>query len=72
VLRDQLPALEAACDAFEARAQAIPHRTKAIVVELSLVRRLIAAHRDWLDEVDREFGRSGGGSAPAPLRRSGP
>jgi DNA-binding PadR family transcriptional regulator len=55
-LREQLPRLEAACADFEARAQAIPHRTKAIVVELSLVRRLIAAHRDWLDEVEREFG----------------
>jgi DNA-binding PadR family transcriptional regulator len=55
-LRDQLPRLEAACADFEARARAIPHRTKAIVVELSLVRRLIDAHRDWLDEVEREFG----------------
>jgi PadR family transcriptional regulator, regulatory protein AphA len=55
-LREQLPQLEALCDLYEERAQAIPHRTKAIVLELSLARRLIQAHRDWIDEVERELG----------------
>lgn len=55
-LRDEFPRLEALCDMFEQRAQAIPHRTRTTVVELSLARRLIAAHREWLDEVEREFG----------------
>lgn len=55
-LREELPRLEALCDMFEERAQAIPHRTKAIVLELSLVRRLLQAHRDWLDDVERELG----------------
>ena len=55
-LREELPQLEAVCDMFEERAQAIPHRTKAIVLELSLVRRLLQAHRDWLDDVERELG----------------
>ncbi len=55
-LREQLPELEALCDLYEERAQAIPHRTKAIVLELSLARRLIQAHRDWIDEVERELG----------------
>jgi len=54
-LREQLPDLEAACDDYERRAQAIPHRTRAIELELGLARRLIAAHRDWIDEVEREF-----------------
>ncbi len=44
-LRDDLPRLEAICDMYEQRAQTIPHRTKAIVLELSLVRRLLDAHR---------------------------
>jgi DNA-binding PadR family transcriptional regulator len=55
-LRDQLPYIEELCDRFEQRAPAIPHRTKAIVLELSLVRRLVQAHRDWIDEVQHELG----------------
>lgn len=67
-LRDALPALEAACSTYEERARAIPHRTKAIVLELSLARRLIAAHREWLDDVERELGGAadehGSGTSP--------
>ena len=55
-LRQELPQLEAICNTFEERAQAIPHRTRAIVLELSLVRRLLQAHRDWIDDVERELG----------------
>lgn len=55
-LRDELPRLEALCELFERRAQAVPHRAQAIVLELSLVRRLLQAHREWLDEVERELG----------------
>lgn len=54
-LRDDLPRLEALCDMFEERAQAIPHRTTAIRLELSLVRRLLHAHREWIDDVEREL-----------------
>lgn len=54
-LREQLPELEALCDLYERRAQAFPHRAKAIVLELSLARRLIQAHREWVDEVEREL-----------------
>ncbi len=56
-LREQLPALEQLCDSYEERAQAIPHRTRAIELELSLARRLIRAHREWVDEVEGELGR---------------
>lgn len=55
-LREELPRLEALCDMFEERAHAIPHRTRTTLVELSLARRLIQAHREWLDDVEREFG----------------
>ena len=57
-LRAELPRLEALCDMFEQRAQAVPHRTNAIVLELSLVRRLLQAHSDWLDDVERGLGGS--------------
>lgn len=57
-LRDDLPRLEALCDLYEERAQAIPHRTRQIVLELSLARRLIKAHREWIDEVQHELGRA--------------
>jgi DNA-binding PadR family transcriptional regulator len=55
-LRDTLPRLEALCDEYEERAQRIPHRTRAIELEISLARRLIRAHREWVDDVDRELG----------------
>jgi DNA-binding PadR family transcriptional regulator len=55
-LRAELPRLEELCDLYEARAQAIPHRTRAIELELSLARRLIQAHREWIEEVERELG----------------
>jgi DNA-binding PadR family transcriptional regulator len=54
-LRDSLPELEELCRVYEERAQAIPHRTRAIELELSLARRIIAAHREWVDEVEREL-----------------
>lgn len=55
-LRAELPSLEGVCTTYESRAEAIPHRTQAITLELSLARRLIQAHRDWIDEVERELG----------------
>jgi PadR family transcriptional regulator AphA len=57
-LREDLPRLESVCDLYEQRAQAIPHRHRAIVLELSLARRLLQAHRDWIDDVEREFSKS--------------
>jgi PadR family transcriptional regulator AphA len=54
-LREQLPQLEALCDMYQERAHAIPHRTKATLLELSLARRLIQAHREWIDEVRTEL-----------------
>ena len=54
-LRDELPRLEAICDRYEQRAQSLPHRRRAIELELSLARRLLQAHREWIDDVEREF-----------------
>jgi hypothetical protein len=55
-LRDDLPRIEALCDLYEERARSIPHRTRAIVLELSLARRLVRAHREWIADVERELG----------------
>ncbi len=60
-LRATLPRLEALCDLYEQRAVAIPHRTEAIILELSLARRLVQAHREWVDDVERAWARSDGG-----------
>jgi hypothetical protein len=36
-------------------AEALPHRRKYLMLGHSLGRRLLAAHLDWLDEVEREL-----------------
>lgn len=54
-LRDELPRLEDICDVYAERARALPHRERAIVLELSLARRIIQAHREWIDDVEREL-----------------
>jgi DNA-binding PadR family transcriptional regulator len=59
-LRDQLPSLEALIDLHAQRADAIPHRTQALRLNHALARRLIDAHRAWIDEVETAYGR------PAP------
>ena len=66
-LRDDLPRLEALVEQFESRAEDIPHRKQAILLELSLVRRLIDAHRAWVDDVERDLGAlSGPGEGEEP------
>jgi len=55
-LREGLPDLERLADEIEERATMFPHRARYIILELSLARRLIQAHRDWVDEVERELG----------------
>ncbi|HEX7300155.1 MAG TPA: hypothetical protein VF257_14250 [Solirubrobacteraceae bacterium] len=47
--------LQGVVDELETRAGAIPHRERNIVLELSLVRRLLKAHLDWLEEVEGEL-----------------
>jgi DNA-binding PadR family transcriptional regulator len=37
------------------RAQDLPHREKYLLLSHDLARRVILAHRDWLDEVEREL-----------------
>lgn len=67
-LRAELPRLEALVEMFERRAEGVPHRTRAIVLELSLVRRLIDAHRAWIDDVERELGQATSREVPGNSR----
>jgi hypothetical protein len=47
--------LEALCDMFDERAEAIPI-ARARPCSSSLVRRLLQAHREWVEEVEFELG----------------
>jgi DNA-binding PadR family transcriptional regulator len=55
-LRDELPHLEALLDVYEERAQTIPHRTQALKLNHALARRLIDAHRAWIEDVEGAYG----------------
>jgi DNA-binding PadR family transcriptional regulator len=54
-LRDEIAALSAGIDEDERRAASIPHRERQLRLVRSLGRRLLRAHLDWIDEVEREL-----------------
>jgi len=60
-LREELPRLEALVELHEQRADAIPHRAQALKLNHSLARRLIEAHRAWIDDVEAVYGSSARG-----------
>jgi DNA-binding PadR family transcriptional regulator len=55
-LRAELDDLDRRIDRAEEIASTIPHREVALRLNHRLARRLVAAHRSWLDEADRELG----------------
>lgn len=55
-LRADLDVLDAEMVAAEERAASLPGRRNALLLNHRLSRRIIAAHREWLDEVEEEFG----------------
>ncbi|UTI64838.1 helix-turn-helix transcriptional regulator [Paraconexibacter antarcticus] len=59
-LRDDLAALDAELDDAEERAAGLPSRKTALRLNHRLSRRLVAAQREWLDEVEAEFGPEAG------------
>jgi DNA-binding PadR family transcriptional regulator len=61
-LREDLDSLDEETVAAEERAAELPWRQNALLLNHRLSRRLIAAQRQWLDEVEAEYG---GPSAPA-------
>jgi hypothetical protein len=70
-LRDEIADISARLDAAEAIATTIPSREDYLLLNHRLARRIVQAHSDWLDEVERELG-SQPGRRPtgARLRRS--
>jgi PadR family transcriptional regulator, regulatory protein AphA len=55
-LAAELDAVVAGIEEAEQYAATLPHRERYLRLVHSLGRRLVAAHREWLAEVEREFG----------------
>ena len=55
-LRAEIAELSAGVDEDERRAASIPHRERQLKLVRSLGRRLLEAHLEWIDEVERELG----------------
>jgi PadR family transcriptional regulator, regulatory protein AphA len=55
-LRADLDAIDADLDAAEEIARGLPHRERYLMLNHRLARRLVAAHREWLEEAERELG----------------
>jgi PadR family transcriptional regulator AphA len=58
-LRDHVADLRARLDVGEAMAATIPERARYLLLNHALARRIVQAHADWLDEVERELGATG-------------
>jgi DNA-binding PadR family transcriptional regulator len=54
-LREDIADLSARLDVAEAAATRLPHREKYLLMGHRLSRRLLAAHLEWLDEIEREL-----------------
>lgn len=55
-LREELDDLAGRIDAAEDAAARLPHRERYLRLNHRLARRLVQAHREWVDEVERELG----------------
>jgi hypothetical protein len=55
-LREEIADISARLDAAEGIAAAIPSREQYLLLNHRLARRIVKAHLDWLDEVERELG----------------
>jgi PadR family transcriptional regulator, regulatory protein AphA len=54
-LREQVAALQASLDSARELEPQLPHRAKALALNQSLARRILDAHLEWLDEVERDL-----------------
>ena len=54
-LRTEIADLSARIDVAEAMAETLPHRRKYLLLNHRLARRLLQAHLEWVDEVEREL-----------------
>jgi DNA-binding PadR family transcriptional regulator len=55
-LREEIVEISARLDAGEAIASTIPGRERYLLLNHRLARRIVDAHTDWLDEIERELG----------------
>jgi DNA-binding PadR family transcriptional regulator len=55
-MREEIAELWAGIDEDERRAPSIPHRERQLKLVRSLGRRLLEAHVEWINEVERELG----------------
>jgi DNA-binding PadR family transcriptional regulator len=55
-MREEIAELSAGIDEAARRAPSIPHRERQLKLVRSLGRRLLEAHLEWIDEVERELG----------------
>ena len=55
-LREDLAEMSAVVERNIARAPGLPHRERYMLLQQDLGRRLVQAHADWLDAVERELG----------------
>lgn len=55
-LRADLAEIDGNLDAAEGVARTLPHRERYLLLAHGLARRVVAAHREWLDEAERELG----------------
>jgi hypothetical protein len=69
-LRSELDHIDAQLHAADRIAVDVPHRTRYLRLSHALARRIVAAHRAWADDVERELG--GPGAAPRPAPEPGP
>ena len=55
-LRDEITELTAILEESETREEQFPHRRRQLRLLHSLGRRILAAHLEWIDEVEQELG----------------
>jgi virulence activator alpha len=55
-LRDEIAAISVRLDAAETVARTIPSREDYLLLNHRLARRIVQAHTDWLNDVERELG----------------
>jgi len=70
-LRVEIAELSAILDDAEGREPQFPHRRRQLRLLHSLGRRILAAHLEWIDEVEREFASETATSDTADLERWG-
>lgn len=55
-MRAELDEIDQSLEAGLAAAEALPHRTRYLLLVVDFGRRLVQMHREWLAEVERELG----------------